>query len=179
MKACILRFGVIAGLVVSIPMIVRWLRMQPTDDPGSGMIAGYLIMFVALTMVFVGIKQYRDKSLGGVIRFGQALGLGLAISAVAGLFYCVAWELCLAFGSFDFNAWYANSLMEAARARGATPAELEKVAADAASFSQMYSNPLVRMPMSFLEIFPVGVLISLVAAALLRNPSFLPARAAP
>jgi hypothetical protein len=141
------------------------------------MVVGYLIMMVALTMVFVGVKQYRDRVLGGVIPFAPALGMGLAISAVAGVFYCIAWEVCLAFGSFDFSAWYSDSLIEGAKARGATPAEIEKVAADAASFAAMYANPLFRMPMTFLEIFPVGVLVSLVSAALLRKTEFLPARA--
>ena len=37
-------------------------------------------------------------------------------------------------------------------------------------------NPLLRMPMTFTEIFPVGVLVSLISAGLLCKPSFLPAR---
>jgi hypothetical protein len=32
------------------------------------------------------------------------------------------------------------------------------------------------MGMTFIEIFPVGVLIALISAALLRNPRMLPAR---
>ena len=42
-----------------------------------------------------------------------------------------------------------------------------------------YANPLFRLPMTFIEIFPVGLLVALVSAALLRNPSFLPARSRP
>jgi len=38
------------------------------------------------------------------------------------------------------------------------------------------NNPLFRLPMTFVEIFPVGLLIALVSAGLLRNPRFLPAR---
>lgn len=172
----VLRFGAIAGVIVSVPTLVIWLRLKPGDTLSAGMAVGYLIMLVALTMVFVGVKQYRDRVLGGVIPFAPALGMGLAISGVAGVFYCLAWEFCLAFGSFDFSAWYSNSLIEGARARGATPAEIEKVAADAAAFVAQYANPLFRVPMTFLEIFPVGVLVSLVSAALLRKPDFMPAR---
>jgi hypothetical protein len=40
----------------------------------------------------------------------------------------------------------------------------------------MYRNPLIRMPMTFLEIFPVGLLISLISAAVLKNPRVLPAK---
>ena len=40
-----------------------------------------------------------------------------------------------------------------------------------------YANPLFRLPITFVEMFPIGVLISLVSAAVLRNSRFLPARA--
>jgi hypothetical protein len=40
----------------------------------------------------------------------------------------------------------------------------------------MYSNPLYRLPITFVEMFPVGVLISLISAAVLRNSRVLPAR---
>jgi hypothetical protein len=40
-----------------------------------------------------------------------------------------------------------------------------------------YANPLFRVPMTFLEIFPVGLLVALVSALLLRNPKVLPAAA--
>jgi hypothetical protein len=68
-------------------------------------------------------------------------------------------------------------MIEAARAKGASPAEIEALSAQMAEFQEMYANPLFRLPMTFIEIFPVGLIISLIAAALLRNPRFLPARA--
>jgi hypothetical protein len=70
----------------------------------------------------------------------------------------------------------SKMMLDAARARGATEAELAQVAAQAEAFAASYQNPLYRLPITFVEIFPVGVLISLVSAALLRNSGFLPAR---
>ena len=46
---------------------------------GSGAgseVQGYLTMIIVLSLIFVGIKRYRDKDLGGVIKFLPALGLG-------------------------------------------------------------------------------------------------------
>jgi hypothetical protein len=40
----------------------------------------------------------------------------------------------------------------------------------------MYANLLYRWPITFVEIVPIGVLISLVSARLLRNSRFLPTR---
>jgi hypothetical protein len=77
---------------------------------------------------------------------------------------------------FDFGTAYSNSVLEAARGRGASEAELRQVAADADAFLEMYANPVVRVPITFAEMFPIGALISLISAALLRNSRFLPAR---
>jgi len=171
----ILRYGIIAGLIVAIPMLYQMLVRGALVE---SLLLGYAIMIVALTAVFLGVKQYRDKMLGGVIRFLPALGVGLAISTVACVFYVAAWEISLAFSDFDFTRFYSNSMIEAAKARNASPAEIQQAVADAESFAKMYANPLVRMPITFIEMFPVGVLISLISAGLLRNSRFLPARTA-
>ena len=177
MSALILRYGIIAGVIVTIPLLWNWLAMSPEDKPITGMLFGYLIMIVSMSMVFVGIKAYRDQVMGGVVQFVPALAVGLGISAVASLFYVVSWEISMAYSSWDFIAYYKTAIIDAAKANGATPEELQKAVADAESFATMYQNPLVRIPMTFLEMFPVGLLISLLSAAVLRNPRVLPARA--
>ena len=68
-------------------------------------------------------------------------------------------------------------MVEQARASGADAQGMAAAAAQAAEFTEMYANPLFRVPMTFLEIFPVGILVSLMSAALLRNSRVLPARA--
>ena len=177
MKPVILRNGIIAGLIVAIPMLAYFLSLPAgarLPDPGLMMLLTYLVMLVALSMVFVGIKQYRDRVLGGVIRVVPALLVGLGISAVAGAFYAGAWELCRTFGAFDFSAYYASEMVAQARAKGADDQGIAVATARAAEFTKMYANPLFRIPMTFLEIFPVGILVSLISAALLRNSRFMP-----
>jgi hypothetical protein len=179
MTKVILRYGIIAGLIVAIPWVI-YLPTVPADakvEDMGGVVQGYVVMLVALSMVFLGIKRYRDRALGGVIRFWTACLVGLGISTVASVFYVVGWEIASAISEFDFaNAW-ATSMVEAARAKGASAAELEKATVAAADFKRMYSNPLFRMPMVFIEIFPVGLLVSLISAAVLRNSRVLAARA--
>jgi hypothetical protein len=169
-------YGSIAGLIVAVPMVWGMLTLTPEAGHGNGWLYGYLTMIVALTAVFLGIKHYRDKVLGGAIRFGPALLVGLGISAVASVFYVIGWEFSLAYSGFDFATSYSKSLVEAARAKGASPEELQKAMVDAAAFVRMYRNPLYRVAVTFVEMFPVGVLISLISAAVLRNSRVLPAR---
>lgn len=173
----ILRWGTLAGLIVGSVLFgtTVFLADQPAVS-GLGAAIGYTSMLVALSTVFVAIKRHRDRALGGVIRFWPAFGLGVGISAVAGVFYVAAWEAALAVTGMDFAGTYTAHLLEARKAAGASAQELAAYAAELARFRTQYANPLYRLPMTFSEIFPVGLLVSLVSAALLRNPRFLPAR---
>jgi len=176
MLRIILIYGVIGGIIVAVPMLVSTFTLTEDTVPENAALYGYLSMLLAFTMVFVGIKHYRDKVLGGVIRFLPALGVGLGISAVASLFWVIGWEITLASG-FDFGGAYMDSVVAAAQARGAPAAEIEQIRAETAEFLVSYANPLFRLPITFVEMFPIGVLISLISAAVLRNSRFLPARA--
>ena len=138
---------------------------------------GYLIMIVALSMIFVGIKRYRDRELGGVIKFGTAALLGLGITLVASVVYVAVWEVNLSLTDHSFIEEYTRSVVADKQADGITGAELAAVEAEMATMRERYADPLFRVPMTFLEIFPVGLLISLLAAAVLRNSKFLPAAA--
>ena len=175
MSRIILTFGIAAGVVVAVPMCL----MVANSEHGSAAqsyFAGYLVMVLALSLIFVGVKRLRDHELGGVIRFVPALLAGLGISAVAGVIYAIGWEITLAVTDYAFIDSYSNAAIEAARARGAPAAEVQAVIAQMDEFRRQYANPLFRLPMTFVEIFPVGVLISLISAGLLRNSKFLPAR---
>jgi hypothetical protein len=140
---------------------------------------GYLIMLVALSSILVGVKQHRDQALGGVIKFWPALMVGLGIAVVASLVYVVVWEIYLAATHYSFMDKYASAMLAAKRAAGVTGAAYAKAVTDADAMRRNYANPLYRLAETFMEIFPVGLLIAIVSAALLRNPKILPARQRP
>lgn len=172
----ILKYGVIAGLVVGVGMAITTTAFDGLSHGWLGMALGYLTMLVALSAVFVGIKHHRDADLGGVIRFWPAFGMGLGISLIAGVCYVAAWEIVQAVTHMDFATSYSDAMIAREQAKGTDAATLAKMTAEMAEFKRMYANPLYRLPMVFAEIFPVGVLVSLLSAALLRNPRVLPAR---
>ena len=174
----ILKYGLITGLVVGGINFVMFTMTGDNHDFENGMIIGYATMLVALSAVFVGIKRHRDRELGGVIRFWPAFGMGLAMSVIGGVLYVLSWEASQAVTGGDFMAAYSNFVLEQARAQGKSAAAIAQMSAEMAQFKVMYANPWFRLPMVFSEIFPVGVLVSLVSAALLRRPGFLPARRA-
>jgi Protein of unknown function (DUF4199) len=172
-----LSYGVIAGLIVGVPM--SWITISMSHAMMRyGMVIGYLIMLIGLTTVFVAIKRHRDADLGGIIKFWPAFGLGIGISFVAGVLYVVSWDIACAIAHLDFAGSYAKAMIAQQQAKGVSPEALAKLTAEMEQFKIQYANPLYRWPMTFVEIFPVGVFVSLVSAALLRNSRFLPARPA-
>jgi Protein of unknown function (DUF4199) len=150
----ILRYGIIAGLIASIPWIGYMYWLPPDAKRMGGMLQGYLIIIVALSMVFVGIRQYRNQRPGGAITFGRAFLLGLGISAVASILYAIGWEVAQSVSRFDFMAFYAKTIPDPVQAR---------------EFVRNYSNPAYRMAFTFIEMFPVGILVSLISAGILRR----------
>ena len=178
MFANILKAGLIAGVIAGggLSLVVAFAD-ESTGHGWLGMAIGYAIMLVALSIVFLAIKRERDIAGGGVIRFWPAFGMGLAISVIAGVIYVAAWESAQAFLIHgDFAKSYGDSIIAQKQAAGVSAAELAQARREMADFAEQYRNPLFRLPMTFLEIFPVGVLVSLISAALLRNPRFAPAQ---
>jgi hypothetical protein len=172
----IAKYGLIGGLVVGIIDFTLFVSLGDNPHLEYGMLIGYSVMLVALSTVFLGIKRQRDKDQGGVIRFWPAFGMGLAISFIASVFYVTAWEASQAISGADFATVYSNAVLEQARAKGESAAAIAQMAKEMAQFKVQYANPAWRLPMIFTEIFPVGVLVSLISALLLRRPSFMPAR---
>ena len=173
----ILTYGTIAGLIVGIALSVVVIGF-PGSHLANGMVIGYTIMLIGLSTIFVAVKRYRDIDLGGVIGFWKALMMGLGISFVAGILYVVAWDTACAISGMDFAGSYAASMIAQKKAAGVSGAALAKFVSEMDAFKVQYANPLFRWPMTFIEIFPVGVLVSLITAALLRNSRFLPVRRA-
>jgi len=176
MLRMILSYGTIAGLIAGVTLSVLTVAMNHQEASSWGMVIGYLTMLIALSAVFVAIKRRRDADLGGVIRFWPAFGLGLGISVVASVLYVLAWETTVAVTHIDFASGYAQMLIDEQKAKGVSGDALVKFTAEMEKFKTDYANPLFRLPMTLAEIFPVGLLVSLVSAGLLRNSRFLPAR---
>lgn len=167
-------YGALAG-VLNIVIVIAALALFGSEHLGGSELFGYLVMLLALSMIFVGIKRYRDEELGGVIRFGTAVTLGLGISLVASLIYVAAWEVNIAVGDDDFAEAYTEAVVAEREAEGVSDEALQAELDEMARWQERYATPLYRIPVTFTEIFPVGLLVTLASAGLLRNPDVLPA----
>lgn len=172
-------YGSIIGVVV-IALMASTLLFFGTDSAASTEIAGFAFMIAVLSLVFVGIKRYRDIEHGGVIKFTQGALVGTGIAVVAGLFYVISWEGVLYATDFAFVEEYSQSQIAVIRAEGLEPnVEAARIAEIQASMASYRDNPLFRLPITFIEIFPVGLVVALISAAILRSPKVLPAKTGP
>jgi hypothetical protein len=177
MPALILIFGTASGLLVAGFMLVGMLFMGDDASAADGSrLIGYLTQLVALSLIFVAIKRYRDRHLGGVIKFWPAAGIGLGIALIATCFYVIAWEIAFPQIGDSFAETYLAS--ETARLQAEFSAEeAARRIARLQSMMDSYQNWWVRIPITVTEVLPTGLIITLISAALLRNPKILPARA--
>lgn len=175
MKKIILVYGLIAGAIMGAMFFATtpfWRNGMINFD--NGMVVGYTTMVIALSLVFFGVKSYRDQHLQGTITFGKAFQVGILITLVASVIYCLSWELCSQTVFTDFSARWQNHEMESLKARGASQAEITEAADGFREWEKWYNNPLLRFAMTMMEVFPVGLVITLLSAALLRKKEVLP-----
>jgi len=174
MKKTVLTFGLISGVMISVLMGGSMLianKMGASTDGHNGMLLGYTMMVASFLLIYFGIRSYRDNILDGHISFGRAFSCGILISLITCVCYVLMWEIVY----FNFLPHMMDSYWAAAIHKAQTSGQsAATIAAQVAAIqrqAQQYQNPLINMVYTFIEPFPVGLLITLISAALLRRKS--------
>lgn len=176
MKKIILINGLIAGTLVSLMLLITQYIFRANDTTlDYGMLIGFSTMIISLSLIFVAIKTYRDRHQNGAITFGKAFQIGILIAVIASFMYATTWEIYFNTTGSDFVEWYTKAQMDKLVQEGASEAELTEMKTSLDSMATMYQNPLMRFSMTLMEIFPVGLIITLISAGLLRKKELLPA----
>jgi hypothetical protein len=168
MKKIVLTFGLISGLIMSALMGVSLLL---ADKIGSGhsLVLGYTIMVASFLLIYFGVRSYRDNTLAGQISFGRAFACGILITLISSVCYVVMWEILY----FNFMPHFMDSYFAAQihklQSAGLDAATTAAQVAAIQHSQQLYQNPLVNMAYTLMEPLPVGLLITLISAALLRR----------
>ncbi|MFP9099031.1 DUF4199 domain-containing protein [Flavobacterium sp. RHBU_24] len=160
---------IIHGLIGGAVSLTGFLLMGCTED-AWGMVAGFASMILAFSLIFVAVKNYRDKQNGGVISFGKALQIGLLITLVTATVYVVVWLIDYAYFNPDFLEKYTASTLKAMANEGATATQIKAKATEMKEFRAQYDgNVFYRAGITYTEIVPVGIIISIIAALILKK----------
>lgn len=175
MRKVVLTYGVIAGVIVGALMLLTLpLVNRGVIDWDNGMVVGYTTMVIALSLIFFAVRSYRDNYAKGVVSFWKACQIGLLITLVAGVIYALAWEILYSNISEEFTKKMNDSYIERLEAKGLSDVELAKEMESQAWWMDMYKIFIVRFAITIMEVLPVGVIITLISATLLRRKEFLP-----
>ncbi len=181
MKKVVIIFGLISGLIIfSFVFLTATLSEKNILPMDRLEIIGYTSMVISLSMIFFGIKSYRDNYGNGRVTFWKGVQIGLLISLIASVFYFAGGAVYnLANPGFveRFSARFAEHQTEKMKSEGKPQEEIDKTVAQMNDVLKMLENPLIAFAIFFIEIFPVGVIITIVSAAILRRKDVLPAAA--
>jgi uncharacterized membrane protein SpoIIM required for sporulation len=160
--------GLIAG-VVMVALFALSFVLISQKNLAAREIVGYSSMVFALTAIFFGIKSYRDKVLGGKITFGKAFLLGIGISAVAALIFGIYVYVLYAVISPDLMDKLIDAYREKIKASGQTEQVIQQELAKFEEESKMWHNIYLMSFIMFMTVFLIGLLITLVSAAILKR----------
>ena len=171
MKKNILIYGLIAGIVVAILMVfnINYIGKSGKVSYETSLVLGYASMLIACSLVYVGIRNYRDKYNGGVISFGKAFKIGVMIVLIASTFYVVAWLIDYYFFVPDYMDKYSAHMLDELKASGASQVKIDKETKKMADMITMLKNPLFNAMMAYAEILPVGLIVTLISSLILKR----------
>jgi len=165
MKKTVLTYGLISGGLAAVFLVAQ----VPYMDGGShSLLVGYAAIVLSALLIFFGVRSYRENVGNGKISFGRGFAVGILIALLSAAGYVAAWEVVY-YSSPGIADHVFDQQVEALKAKGAPQAEIDAAVAETESFKKLYSNPLVNIAFTFIEPFPVGVLMTLLSAAILRK----------
>lgn len=163
MSNIILKNGIFGGLVVSVVMAYVTYSMKTNPNMEPNMVIGFGSMLVAFAFIIFGILQQR-KANNDVISFGAAFKTGLLIAFITSTIYVLVW-LIIYYNFFpDFLEKYSEIALKDLPA-----SELAAKNEELAQYKEIYKSPLGIIGMTYVEIFPLGIVFALISAAILKK----------
>jgi Protein of unknown function (DUF4199) len=168
MKKTTLTFGLISGALSSL-MMVATIPFADRIGFDHSYLVGYTVIVLSFLLVFFGIRSYRDNIGDGQITFARAFAVGISISLISCICYVATWEVLYFHflpGFMDKSSAYGIAKVKAS---GASPSAIQDKLQQLKKYKEIYDNPFLNAAVTFIEPFPIGLLVTLISAAVLRK----------
>jgi len=169
MKKNVIVFGLISGGLIATFGVCSVYLSDVINNYNGSMYIGFGAQILALSLMYVAIKNYRDKENGGIVSFGKAFQIGLYISLIASTMYVIAWAIDYHYFLPDFMEKYTAHMVSQAQSSRLSKAKIAAQIAQAAAEKKMYENPFWFTLITYREIFPTGLIVSLITALILKK----------
>lgn len=169
MKKIVLINGLISGLIVSAVMAVGAAVYQANPDFKYTQIIGFSSMLLAFSLIYMGIRKFRNDINGGTLQFGKGFMIGFYIALIASTMYVLTWTFEFNFLFPDFMEKYAAGVIDQLKAKGASADKIEQQVIEMNKYKELYKNPVYFALLTYLEILPGGIVIALISALILKK----------
>jgi len=170
MKNIVLKYGLLSSTIIIISAIITIVLVGDVGDFYLAEWLGYLVMVVAFSMIFIGIKDYKNKN-DDLIDFKTAFKVGIAISLVASLLYIIGWEIYFSINGEQFIAAYTEKAIKDLTLAIPDKSDLEIEKKDFLVNMDLYKELPYRVTITFIEIFPIAFIVTLISSFILRTKS--------
>jgi hypothetical protein len=169
MRKIILQYGLLSGTLITVFTLISMYYCYQSADMKGNMLLGFAAMFLSFSLMFPAIKKYRDGVLNGRISFGQAFLVGIGIAGIASTMYVIGWMIEYHTVMPDFLERFVKySMLELEKAK-LSPEMLAQEKENYETYRHNYDT-LPRMALvTYLEILPPGILLSLLAAFIMKK----------
>lgn len=169
MKKYVLIYGLIMGSILCVNALYQANLCYNDPDYRSNDVLGYSTLIVIFSLIFFGIRNYRNKQLNGVITFGKAFRMGAIIALTSASIYVIVWLLYYYLFVPDFLDHYIPHVLKEASRSGATEAELVRKTAEMNQYKEMYKNPFFIVLATLAEVLPIGLVVALISSLILKS----------
>ncbi len=169
MKKTIINYGLLSGVFIATMMGISVFLYSRYPQSNSSEIVGFTSMFLAFSLLFPANKSFRDKHNDGVLTFGQGFLLALGISFIASTIYVITWAFEFHFLYPDFMEKYIAQLVEKVKVSKMSPEKISVRLAELAEQRENYKKPWYFIMSTYAEIFPAGIVFSLISALVFRR----------
>lgn len=164
MKRISLIFGGVTGLILTTNSIIHINMMYVNPDYKGNDVVGYASMVIIFSLIYFGVRNYRNNHLNGTIGFSSAFKTGALICFIASTFYVVFGVLHYYMIRPDFLDVYSDWVI-----RNSAPDEVAMKTAQMESFREMSKNPLFVILISYVEVLPIGMVVALFSALMVKK----------
>lgn len=164
MKKIVLTYGLVIGAVfcANIGFMIYWMYHNPNLKGNE--VVGYAAMVLVFSLIFFGTRNYRNKYLDGYITFGKAFKTGALIALVGSTLYVLAWLFSYYLFVPDFMDVYSDYVL-----KNCSPEDVSAKAEEMATFKELYKNPLFVILITYSEVLPIGIVVAVVSALILKK----------
>lgn len=170
MRKTVFTYGLISGIISAGFLFgsMLYMKNRGTDYLDNGMMIGYASMLLSFILIYFAQASYRDNIGNGHITYGKAFQVGLIVTVISCLCYTIAWMFISAYIVPDFMEKYQEYSISKMQSSGMTAAQIAKKSEEMKQMAQLYKNPFFKAGITFLEPFPVGLVVTLISSFIVR-----------